>query len=79
MARIYTERFDTVEVNTSFYRIPKRETVSAWQEATPERFKFALKLWRGITHYKKLTNSGEFTRRFLEVADAWSLFAGRRF
>jgi uncharacterized protein YecE (DUF72 family) len=64
------ERFDTVEVNTSFYRIPKRETVIAWQGATPERFKFALKLWRGITHYKKLTNSAEFTRRFLEVADA---------
>jgi uncharacterized protein YecE (DUF72 family) len=64
------ERFDTVEVNTSFYRIPKRETVLAWQEATPERFKFALKLWRGITHYRKLTNSAGFTRRFLEVADA---------
>ena len=63
------ERFDTVEVNTSFYRIPKSETILSWQEATPERFKFALKLWRGITHYKKLTNSVEFTRRFLEVAD----------
>jgi uncharacterized protein YecE (DUF72 family) len=64
------DHFDTVEVNTSFYRIPKRETVIAWQESTPERFKFALKLWRGITHYRKLMNSGEFTRRFLEVADA---------
>jgi uncharacterized protein YecE (DUF72 family) len=63
-----TEHFDTVEVNTSFYRIPKRETVSAWQDATPARFKFALKLWRGITHFKKLTDSGEFTHRFLEVA-----------
>ena len=63
------DRFDTVEVNTSFYRIPKPETILSWQEATPERFKFALKLWRGITHYKKLTNSVEFTRRFLEVAD----------
>jgi uncharacterized protein YecE (DUF72 family) len=64
------DHFDTVEVNTSFYRIPKPETLIAWQEATPERFRFALKLWRGITHYKKLTNSGEFTRNFLEVADA---------
>ena len=64
------DHFDTVEVNTSFYRIPKRETLISWQEATPERFKFALKLWRGITHYRKLTNSGEFTHRFLEVANA---------
>jgi uncharacterized protein YecE (DUF72 family) len=70
------ERFDTVEVNTSFYRIPKRETVLAWQDATPERFKFALKLWRGITHYRKLTNSAGFTQRFLEVADG--LEPGRR-
>jgi uncharacterized protein YecE (DUF72 family) len=63
------DRFDTVEVNTSFYRIPKPETIRSWQEATPDRFKFALKLWRGITHYRKLVNSQEFTRRFLDVAD----------
>jgi uncharacterized protein YecE (DUF72 family) len=60
--------FDTVEVNTSFYRIPKKETVAAWAQATPEHFRFALKLWRGITHYKKLTNSDTFTGNFLEVA-----------
>ena len=63
------EQFDTVEVNTSFYRIPASETIAAWQQATPARFKFALKLWRGITHYKKLINAAEFTRRFLDVAD----------
>jgi uncharacterized protein YecE (DUF72 family) len=63
------ERFDTVEVNTSFYRIPKPETIAAWQEATPPHFKFAIKLWKGITHYKKLLNAPEFTRRFLEVSN----------
>ena len=63
------ERFDTVEVNTSFYRIPTPETIHAWQQATPPHFVFALKLWRGITHYKKLNDAGEFNARFLEVAD----------
>ena len=63
------ERFDTVEVNTSFYRIPTRETVAAWQDSTPPHFKFAMKLWRGITHYKKLVAAQEFTRRFLDVID----------
>jgi uncharacterized protein YecE (DUF72 family) len=63
------ERFDTVEVNTSFYRIPKQETIAAWQDATPEHFKFAMKLWRGITHYKKLVAAAEFSRRFLDVID----------
>jgi uncharacterized protein YecE (DUF72 family) len=63
------ERFDTVEVNTSFYRIPTQETIAAWQDATPEHFKFAMKLWRGITHYKKLVAAAEFSRRFLDVID----------
>jgi uncharacterized protein YecE (DUF72 family) len=63
------ERFDTVEVNTSFYRIPKPETVDSWQRSTPGHFRFALKLWRGITHYRKLRNSGDLTRRFLESAE----------
>src|SRR6185437_14920439 len=44
------QHFDTVEVNTSFYRIPSRETVEAWERGTPASFVFALKLWRGITH-----------------------------
>jgi uncharacterized protein YecE (DUF72 family) len=64
------ECFDTVEVNTSFYRVPKKETVENWIRGTPDRFLFALKLWRGITHYRKLKNSADLTERFLEPADA---------
>jgi uncharacterized protein YecE (DUF72 family) len=64
------ERFDTVEVNTSFYRIPKPESVATWAASTPSSFLFALKLWRGITHYRKLVNSGQFTENFLKVAEA---------
>src|SRR4051794_15531620 len=40
-----------------------------WAESTPSHFRFAVKLWRGITHYRKLRNSGEFTLRFLEAVD----------
>lgn len=50
----FAERFDTVEINTSFYRIPRAATVAAWPAQTPPGFTFAAKLWRGITHYKKL-------------------------
>jgi uncharacterized protein YecE (DUF72 family) len=64
------ERFNTVEVNTSFYRIPRRESIIAWQEKTPKTFRFALKIWRGISHYKKLKNAGALTSRFLEAAEA---------
>jgi uncharacterized protein YecE (DUF72 family) len=62
--------FDSVEVNTSFYRIPRPETVEAWQAATPPHFVFALKLWRGITHYRKLKAAGDLTERFLESGEA---------
>jgi uncharacterized protein YecE (DUF72 family) len=64
------ELFDTVEVNTSFYKVPKPETVESWVAGTPDSFLFALKLWRGITHYRKLVNAGDLTERFLLSADA---------
>lgn len=65
--RFCAERLDTVEVNTSFYRIPAAETVKGWQAAVRPGFRFALKLWRGITHYRKLVAAEDLTRRFLEA------------
>jgi uncharacterized protein YecE (DUF72 family) len=63
-------QFNTVEVNASFYRIPKAEVVAHWGATAPSGFKFALKMWRGITHYNKLRNAGRNLTRFLEVAEA---------
>src|SRR5205823_5141307 len=48
------ERFDTVEVNTSFYRLPRREVVARWVEQTPPGFVFAVKVSRYLTHVKRL-------------------------
>jgi uncharacterized protein YecE (DUF72 family) len=63
------ERFNSVEVNSSFYRIPKPEVVRHWVDAAPAGFEFALKMWRGITHYSKLKNAGPNLKRFLDVAE----------
>jgi uncharacterized protein YecE (DUF72 family) len=63
------EHFNTVELNTSFYRIPKPESVQTWNSIVPPDFRFAVKLWRGITHYKKLKNAGTFIASFLEVIE----------
>jgi uncharacterized protein YecE (DUF72 family) len=46
----YAEHFDTVEVNSSFYRIPAVATVEKWAERTPEGFEFSLKLYQKFTH-----------------------------
>ena len=61
--------FNTVEINTSFYRIPTAKSVATWQSIVPPEFRFALKLWRGITHYRKLKNSGDLIQRFLDIID----------
>ncbi|HEU5287143.1 MAG TPA: DUF72 domain-containing protein [Candidatus Limnocylindria bacterium] len=51
----YTARFDTVELNASFYRQPTREQFVRWRRAVPEGFQFAVKLNRYISHVKRLT------------------------
>ncbi|MCW3041638.1 MAG: hypothetical protein JWM31_3543 [Solirubrobacterales bacterium] len=52
----YAARFDTVEVNTTFYRLPERESVARWVQQTPDGFLFAIKASRYLTHVKRLTD-----------------------
>lgn len=60
-------RFDTTEINTTFYRIPKVEFVRRWSQQVPGRFRFAVKLWRGITQYRKLADCREYLPSFFEA------------
>jgi uncharacterized protein YecE (DUF72 family) len=62
----YAELFETVEVNNTFYRLPKRESVAAWVEQSPPGFLFAVKASRFLTHMKRLTDMGQGVRRFYE-------------
>lgn len=55
----FARRLDTVEVNASFYHLPKTETVQRWHDITGPDFKFAVKLWRQITHIKRLADCSE--------------------
>ena len=50
----YAQRFDTVELNNSFYRQPTREQFAGWRAAVPADFAYAVKLNRFITHTKRL-------------------------
>ena len=64
----YAERFDTVEINNSFYRLPSAETFQSWRDGSPPRFLFAVKASRFITHMKKLTDpEGSFEKFFAAV------------
>ncbi len=63
---LYAEHFDTVEVNTTFYRLARRETVAAWVSHTPGQFTFAVKASRYLTHIKRLVNIEPGIARFYE-------------
>jgi uncharacterized protein YecE (DUF72 family) len=62
----YAELFDTVEVNNTFYRLPRRDSVAAWVAESPPGFLFAVKASRFLTHMKRLTDMGQGVRRFYE-------------
>ncbi len=62
----YATLFDTVEINTTFYRLPAASAVAGWVEHTPSGFVFAAKASRFLTHMKRLTDMERGTRRFYE-------------
>jgi uncharacterized protein YecE (DUF72 family) len=62
----YAEVFDTVEVNATFYGLPKEKTVSAWAEQVPGDFRFAVKASRYLTHIKRLRDIADAVARFWE-------------
>lgn len=55
----YAARFDTVEINNTFYRLPEAATFASWHERAPLRFLFAVKASRFLTHMKKLKDPEE--------------------
>jgi uncharacterized protein YecE (DUF72 family) len=84
----YAEHFDTVEINSTFYRIPTPETAKTWADRTPKGFEFSLKLFQKFTHpemFTKATGSDamdlgqrdvdEFRTAIEPIADAGKLGA----
>jgi uncharacterized protein YecE (DUF72 family) len=61
----YAERFNTVEINNSFYRLPKSETFDAWRAQAPPGFRYAVKANRFITQAKKLKDCAEPIARMM--------------
>lgn len=62
----YAEQFRTVEVNSTFYRLPNRDAVARWVEATPDDFVFAIKASRYLTHRRGLRDLGQGPERYYE-------------
>ena len=63
--RHYAERFRSVEINNTFYRMPGEKAVQTWKEQSPDGFTFAFKASRYITHMKRLRGGPRPVRDFL--------------
>jgi uncharacterized protein YecE (DUF72 family) len=69
MLRYYGTRLPTVEINNSFYRIPKENVLLDWAAQVPETFRFVLKASRRITHINRLANQDDSLGYFLRTAN----------
>ena len=64
----YAERFPTVELNASFYRLPAPGTFEKWRAQTPEGFLFAVKMSRYVTHVRRLREPRDGIDRFWQTS-----------
>ena len=62
----YASLFNSVEINSSFYKIPQHSTVRKWAESVPSYFRFTFKLWKEITHNKEHLIDPAAIRMFAE-------------
>ena len=69
MLRFYSGQLPAVEINNTFYRLPKREVIANWAEQVPETFRFSIKASRRITHFKRLKETDEVLEYLLAAVD----------
>lgn len=67
MLAYYAERLPAVEINNTFYRLPKESVVASWGAQVPDTFRFAIKASQRITHMKRLKDAGDETAYLLRT------------
>ena len=65
----YSSLFNSLEINSSFYKVPLRATFEKWARDVPDDFRFTVKLWKEITHVKDLNSNLYDIDSFLNAAD----------
>ena len=69
MLRFYASKLPAVEINNTFYRMPKAALLSSWAEQVPDGFRFVLKASQRITHHKRLKEAADEVGYFFRVAE----------
>jgi uncharacterized protein YecE (DUF72 family) len=65
MLSFYATKFSTLEINNTFYRLPKENVLLEWASQVPDDFTFAIKASQKITHYTRLKAESESMVQFL--------------
>jgi uncharacterized protein YecE (DUF72 family) len=68
--KFYGEHFSTVEINNTFYRLPKENVVESWAAQVPDSFRFVCKARQSITHFKRLKDCEQDTDYLLAIVSA---------
>lgn len=66
----YASLFNSIEINSSFYKVPIAKTLSKWSAEVSDDFRFTFKLWQGITHNKGLAFNPDDVFKFMEIIGA---------
>lgn len=70
LLKFYSARFDSAEINNSFYQVPEKKTLQQWSRTAGENFIFAAKASRYITHMKKLKDPRQPVKKFMDKIEA---------
>jgi uncharacterized protein YecE (DUF72 family) len=70
MLSFYATRLPAVEINNTFYRLPKRELIDLWSSQVPPEFKFVIKASQKITHMRRLKGADDETNYLFDVVSS---------
>lgn len=76
MLSYYGSKLNAVEINNTFYRMPRESVLEGWAESVPDGFRFVLKASRRITHFKRLKDAEDETEYLVRTATALADRAG---
>ena len=72
----YASLFNSIEINSSFYKIPRCRTYANWSEMVPDEFQFTIKLWKGITHRVNSDFSADELEKFMSAINCLNHLKG---
>ena len=67
MLPYYAAKLPAVELNNTFYRLPQPGMIETWKAQVPENFRFSVKASQGITHFRRLKDAADATKRMLDI------------